>query len=216
MTVATEPPKLFTKQLTSQPYHHGNLREALLSAAFEHLQKTGPDKLSLRAIAREIGVSQTAPYRHFPNKNLLLVAMAVEGFRKLEQRVREISQESDDAYEALLLGARDYIAFAQESPALYRLMFGPALDEWRKPEFMHGAPPSAFGALVEVIEKAISQGSLTDEYPAWFLAKNCWAQIHGHAMMAIDGMLDKGMPDDVEFDVQLSLRLSLEGKRPRT
>ena len=196
-------------------YHHGNLREALLCVAFEHLQKTGPEKLSLRALAREVGVSQTAPYRHFPNKDLLFVAMAVEGFKKLEQRIRETSQSTPDAYDALLTCAEDYIAFAQENPALYRLMFGPALNEWRKPEFMYDAPPAAFAALVEVMEKAISQGSITDEYEAWFLAKNCWAQIHGHAMMAIDGMLDKGMPEGFEFDLKLSLRLTLEGKRPR-
>ncbi|WP_281647122.1 TetR/AcrR family transcriptional regulator [Parendozoicomonas sp. Alg238-R29] len=203
-----------TKSCLGQPYHHGNLRQALLAVAFEHLKKTGPEKLSLRALAREIGVSQTAPYRHFPNKNLLFVAMAVEGFKKLEQRIRETSQAHDDASEALLSGAEHYIAFAQENPALYRLMFGSALNEWRKPEFMHGAPPAAFAALVEVMEKAISQGSITDEYPAWFLAKNCWAQIHGHAMMAIDGMLDKGAPEGMEFDLKLSLRLTLEGKRP--
>ncbi|MTI14872.1 TetR/AcrR family transcriptional regulator [Sansalvadorimonas verongulae] len=206
MTKATGHPKA--------TYHHGNLRQALLLAAFEHLHKTGPEKLSLRALARDVGVSQTAPYRHFPNKDLLFVAMAVEGFRRLEQRVQETSQSNPDAYKALLLCAEDYIAFAQENPALYRLMFGPALNEWRKPEFMHGAPPAALAALVEIMEKAISQGSITDEYEAWFLAKNCWAQIHGHAMMAIDGMLDKGMPEGFEFDLKLSLRLIFEGKRP--
>ena len=198
-----------------QPYHHGNLREALLYKAFEHLDAVGPDKLSLRALARDVGVSQTAPYRHFPNKNLLLLAMAVEGFRRLEKRIREQSARHEDAYEALMAGTEDYLAFAGENPALYRLMFGPALKEWRKPEFMHGAPPAAFEALVEVVEKAITQGSLIDDYPAWFQAKNCWAQIHGHASMLIDGMLEKGTPDGIAFDISASMRLCMEGKRKR-
>ncbi|CAM3711796.1 TetR/AcrR family transcriptional regulator [Parendozoicomonas haliclonae] len=200
---------------THQRYHHGNLRAALLCAAFKQLDNVGPDKISMRAIARDVGVSQTAPYRHFPNKDLLLVALAVEGFKRLEQRIRQRSADHPDAFEALMAGSEDYLDFAREKPELYRLMFGPALAEWRKPEFMHGVPPAAFAALVEVVEKAINQGSLNNSFPAWFMAKSCWAQIHGHAMMMIDDILDKGIPQGASFDIKASLRLCMDGMKAK-
>ncbi len=196
------------------PYHHGNLREALLAAAQQQLKDVGPEKLSLRALAREVGVSQTAPYRHFPNKNLLLVAIAVDGFRQLEAHIRNKAAETDSADEVLQTCAECYIAFAEQNPALYRMMFGSALGEWRKPEFMCGAPPACFSALVEIIERGISQGTVNGEYPAWFLAKSIWAQIHGFAMMSIDGLLDRGIPEGETFDIKKSLRLCFMGKRP--
>ena len=73
-------------------YHHGNLRTALLEKAKEHLIEKGPDKISLRALAREIGVSQTAPYRHFPDKTMLLAALAAEGFKQLFQQSRIVPE----------------------------------------------------------------------------------------------------------------------------
>ena len=195
-------------------YHHGNLRQALLDAAVRQLNKGGTASISLRALAREVGVSQTAPYRHFPNKNLLLVAMAVDGFRQLEQSVKNASDSVNEGDKALIAAAESYVAFAAANPELYRLMFGPALNEWRKPEFMHGVPPAAFASLIAIVEKGMAQGHLTDSYPAWFLAKNCWAQIHGHASLLIDGLLDLGTPEGSTFDLEKSLRLSIEGKRP--
>ena len=81
---------------TSKSYHHGNLREALLDTAIERLREGGADNLSLRALARGIGVSQTAPYRHFEDKSELLAAMATNGYRDLLRALREAGDTAGD------------------------------------------------------------------------------------------------------------------------
>ncbi len=75
---------------TSSNYHHGNLRQELMNRAEQHLLESGSNELSLRALAREIGVSQTAPYRHFRDKNALLAALATEGFQRFFCRLQTL------------------------------------------------------------------------------------------------------------------------------
>src|SRR6478672_7153397 len=96
-------------------YHHGNLRPALLRAATKTLEKEGVGALSLRDLARRAGVSHNAPYRHFPDRESLLAALAADGFEKLGQAMR--GQGGKEMGEA-------YVRFALEHPQLFRLMFG--------------------------------------------------------------------------------------------
>src|SRR6266850_4711197 len=100
---------------TSSAYHHGDLRAALLQTAGKVLEKEGLGELSLRELARRAGVSHNAPYRHFPDRDSLLAALAAEGFALLENEMRG-------------LGARAmgevYIRFALQHPQRFRLMFG--------------------------------------------------------------------------------------------
>lgn len=104
-------------------YHHGNLRQALLAAARRLLEAEGHSNLSLRKCADAVGVSATAPQNHFPNKAALLTALAAEGYAELETYMRtriEGAADRDARRNAALLG---YVAFAQDHPALYELMF---------------------------------------------------------------------------------------------
>src|SRR3990167_5289972 len=105
-------------------YHHGNLREALVAAGLELLESTSADSLSLREIARQAGVSANAVYRHFADKDALLMALATEGFRRLGAAQLVARAESKDAVEVMLNAGRAYIHFARDNPALFRLMFG--------------------------------------------------------------------------------------------
>ena len=84
---------------TTKSYHHGNLRAELLSTAIAQLRETGVDDLSLRALARAVGVSQTAPYRHFADKGELLAAMATQGYRDLLQDLTDAGATADDAFD---------------------------------------------------------------------------------------------------------------------
>jgi AcrR family transcriptional regulator len=112
-----------TKAQDAKPYHHGNLRDALLAAARRLLETEGHSGLSLRKCAVAVGVSATAPQNHFPNKTALLTALAAQGYAELETYMRSGINEAADRdarREAALMG---YVAFAQDHPALYELMF---------------------------------------------------------------------------------------------
>lgn len=111
------------KQKEPTRYHHGNLRQALLSAARRLLEEEGHSNLSLRKCADAVGVSATAPQNHFPNKAALLTALAAQGYAELEAYMRrgiDGATGSDARRNAALLG---YVGFAQDHPGLYELMF---------------------------------------------------------------------------------------------
>ena len=114
---------------SSKSYHHGNLRAELLDTAIAQLQEVGVEDLSLRALARSIGVSQTAPYRHFSDKTELLAAMATRGYRNLLEKLRRAGESAGDCpKEQLAAFALAYVDYAAENPQLFKLMFGPAVQ----------------------------------------------------------------------------------------
>lgn len=108
--------------LESKPYHHGDLRRALLTAAETVLERDGPTALSLRAVAREAGVSPAAPYHHFKDKRELLNAIAREGFSRIRSAMAGAIGEAGAREKGSSMGAA-YVEFAQTNPALYRVMF---------------------------------------------------------------------------------------------
>lgn len=110
------------------PYHHGDLRNALLAAAREILDEAGVSGLSLRAVARRAGVSQTAPYRHFKDKAALIAAIATDGFLVLKDTLEAASDEGQEGEGLHSLG-RAYVNFARKNTGLYRLMFGPEIGQ---------------------------------------------------------------------------------------
>ncbi|MBV8186046.1 MAG: helix-turn-helix transcriptional regulator, partial [Alphaproteobacteria bacterium] len=114
-----------------QSYHHGDLRAALLAAAARLLEKEGAEAVSFRAIAREVGVSQTAPYNHFESKEHLLATVAEDGFRSFVVLQRAAARTRSPRRRLQALG-RAYVAFASAHPQLYRLMFGVGLADWKR------------------------------------------------------------------------------------
>jgi AcrR family transcriptional regulator len=107
-----------------RPYHHGNLREALLEAAEKALETDGAKSISLRELSRELGVSHTSPRRHFADKQALLDALALRGFARFDEALgRAIKQKSQDFQARLTRLARAYVNFALKHPALLALMF---------------------------------------------------------------------------------------------
>src|SRR5262245_29389962 len=108
-------------------YHHGDLRRALILAARRILEHEGLAGLSLRAAAREAGVSQAAPYHHFKDKDALLGAVAAEGFDALAEAMRTRMAACRDPASTLSAAGEGYVAFAVANPALFQLMFGAAM-----------------------------------------------------------------------------------------
>ena len=109
-------------QFEKSSYHHGDLADVMMRLAVSHIAAQGTEKLSLRALAREAGVSQSAPYRHFPTKRCLLAAVATQGFNILHQKMLEaIAEEPSAAARFIAMGVA-YVEFALAHPTHYHLM----------------------------------------------------------------------------------------------
>ena len=171
------------KNGSGRPYHHGDLRPALLAAAGEILSEEGVTKLSLRGAARRAGVSQTAPYRHFRDKAALLAALAAGGFRELAEAMQRLAATSQSPQRLLATG-QAYVAFALEKSALFRLMFGPEIaDKASYPE-LRAASAEAFAVLT----REVSRGRMS-EAQAYDRAVAAWSLVHGLATLLIDGQV---------------------------
>ena len=171
-----------------QGYHHGDLRAALLLAAAQLLEKDGAEALSFRAIAREVGVSQTAPYNHFESKEHLLATVAEEGFRSFTALQRTASSARSPRHRLHALG-RAYVAFACAHPQLYRLMFGVGLPDWKGyPSLVEAAEQSCLPVQQALADIAAAAKPATKPAHAAWIAT--WAMVHGLASLLIDGKLD--------------------------
>src|ERR1700760_3315370 len=118
----------------ARPYHHGDLSRALVDAARRLLEAEGPSALSLRAVAREAGVSPAAPYHHFKDKGELLDAVAGEGWMMLDQALVKAKAQAPDIHHAMTELGVAYVCFACANPALYRVMYDTARDKEALPE----------------------------------------------------------------------------------
>ncbi|MFY1674475.1 TetR/AcrR family transcriptional regulator [Plantactinospora sp. WMMB334] len=147
-----------------RPYHHGQLRSALLAAAERSLRAHGEEQLSLRELAREIGVSHAAPRRHFPDRQALLDALAEAGFERLHTQLRAAYTEAGDGFLARLRATvAAYIRFATEDAALLELMFTskhrPGADR------LVAAADPAFDLMYDLIKQGQAAGELVEGDP---------------------------------------------------
>jgi len=139
--------------MTERPYHHGNLRTALLAQAERTIRERGAQTLSLRELAREVGVSHGAPHRHFPDRQALLDALAQAGFTRLGDELRAAAAGAagggDDFRARLLATAAAYVRFATRDAALLELMFAGKHRE--ESVGLHEAAERASSIMLEVI-----------------------------------------------------------------
>lgn len=129
--MSTAPPK---SQAESRPYHHGDLSRALVDAARKILETDGPAALSLRAVAREAGVSPAAPYHHFKDKAELLEAVAHEGWHELDLALAKARASADGHHGRMSDLGVAYVCFARDNPALYRVMYDRSRDKDALPD----------------------------------------------------------------------------------
>ncbi len=185
-----------------RPYHHGNLRRALLDEALATIRSDGVDALTLREIGARLGVSRTALYRHFADKRALLTAVASEGFRALRQQLVTAWDEGGRRREAFQAMGVAYIRFAVANPSHYRVMFGGFVDtEACEPELAVEAS-GAFQALVDALA-ALQRDGVVRPDDTVLMARFVWSVVHGVAMLGIDGQLRE--PGSVEDLVHYAL-----------
>ena len=172
-------------------YHHGDLRATLLEITARIIAEEGVEKVTMRALSQQAGVSRAAPYRHFPDKATLLCAVAAEGFKKLESQVKKVVEmrSGNDALSCLADMAMAYVDFAVSNPSYYRLMFGREdLLKSPTPE-LRANGQAAFNVFSDVMQEVTrdwQQNNSSISGEAISLANVLWSTVHGLSMLLID------------------------------
>jgi AcrR family transcriptional regulator len=185
-----------------RPYHHGDLRGAIVRAALELLSETQSVEFSLRELARRAGVSHNAPYKHFAEKRELLAAVSTAGFERLTKRMSNELAEHRNARAQLFAMLRAYIRHGVENPALYRLMFGAYLsspDDGR-PAIERATAEKTKALLADVIVKGglgrVIPNTPRNERKIAGAILACWSLVHGLTMLLADGLVGPAKKSD--------------------
>ena len=168
-----------------RPYHHGDLRRALLDATLELAAERGAAGVTLREAARTARVSQTAPYRHFADKQAMLAAAAEEGFRLYDRQLQAALAAAGEDPRAQLLGVGEvYVRFALEQPAYFRLMYGQGSPPKSASPGLQQAARDAFQVFHRTVERCLAttsaEGSVNEAM------SRLWALAHGIASLALE------------------------------
>ena len=165
-----------------RPYHHGNLRQALIDAGLKLIGKKGVRALTLREIGTRVGVSRMAAYRHFSDKADLLAAIREAGFEQFADALEQARSKAGKTFSSRLKAmAVAYVRFAAEHPAHFEVMFG-----WNP----HQPPPRspagarAFGILEQTIREGQETGDVRSG-DSVVLARLVWAEVHGISMLGL-------------------------------
>jgi AcrR family transcriptional regulator len=176
-----------------RPYHHGDLRRALIETALQLVTEEQNWTFSLREVARRAGVSHRAPYNHFPEKLDLLGAVAAVGFDRLHDGLAGATAGIDDPTALLDVICRTYVRLGLENPALYRLMFGPVLSDTGtgdRPAVARAAGDRARAILEDAILRGARAGVFAvapdQRYDVILAAFAAWSAVHGLTMLVID------------------------------
>jgi AcrR family transcriptional regulator len=182
-------------QSQERPYHHGDLRRAIVKAALEILSETQSLDFSLRELARRAGVSHNAPYKHFADKRELLSAVSAAGFEMLTKRMAREMARLSDPREQLFAMLRAYIDHGVENPALYSLMFGGYLGgpDRSRPAIELAEAEKTKALLAGVIiagglGRAIPQTPRNERKIAGAILA-CWSLVHGLTLLLADGLV---------------------------
>ncbi|MFC5728260.1 MULTISPECIES: TetR/AcrR family transcriptional regulator [Nocardioides] len=205
-----------TNSSARRSYHHGDLRNALARAAAGLAASGGPDAVTIRGAAREVGVTPTAAYRHFANQADLLLAaqdLAITGMAAaMAGHLSQVPSEGDPvdlAVARLLSTGRGYIQFAVEEPGIFRTCFTGYLDrpEGSDPDLPGRAP---YALLGEMLDQLVEVGYLAPEDRPGAEA-GPWAAVHGLAMLLIDGPLRGITRAEQEAAVDRTLAMTVRG-----
>lgn len=186
----------FESEAPKKAYHHGDLRAALVEAGLKLLETRTADDLSLREVARAVGVSATAVYRHFPDKGALMTALAGEGLARLATAQHAASDAAGGGVAGFSATGAAYVRFALANPALFRLIFAnpqaiPAYPDHHDDDAM---------TFLRTNAALVAEGKGGD---AQVIALQAWALVHGLAMLMLDGQVPV---DDALIDRVIDVR----------
>jgi AcrR family transcriptional regulator len=200
------------------PYHHGALRDALLEAAERVLERDGLSGLTLRAVAREAGVSHAAPTHHFRDLTGLVSELAAIGFRQFNAAMAAASAAGTSPVEKAMAPAKAYVGYAQAHPGMYGLMFRAERLDMTRPS-LHEAASASFAGLAGAIgasrHEQISEQALSLEQAA--AIARAWSLVHGFTMLLLDGRLTdilRRLPKGTDAETLLDAMLKSTVGRP--
>jgi AcrR family transcriptional regulator len=171
-------------------YHHGDLRAALIDTGMRLIEFSEADQLSLRQVAREVGVSAAAVYRHFPDKDAFLAALAEEGLNRLGAAQRQAAADVGYGSEGFNASGRTYVRFALKHPALFKMIMShtPQVDHF-------AANADSVSSPMRWLRSSVAALAPEEATPEQLrsAALRAWSKVHGLAMLMLDGQIE---PDD--------------------
>jgi len=202
--------------MAKKKYHHGDLKNALIEAGIEILAKDGLGALSLREVARHAGVSHTAPYAHYADKQALIAAIATAGYEKLYARLAAVAQQDQASPAQQLVEAGwAYLEFAFEEPDHFKITFSDVVEKEKDyPAFVEISQKS-FKLVVMIIE-ACQQTGVLPAGPSDLIAVSVWSLLHGLASLILEEQISHTILDRFTFQEVLvtSLNLMTENNPP--
>ena len=181
--------------MPSKKYHHGDLKNALIKAGVEILSKEGMEGLSLRKVAQRAGVSHSAPYSHFPDKQSLIAAISTEGFNQLYSELdAAILAYPRNPKKQLQQGIQTYVQFALNNTDTFKIMFSGALEKEKEYPSFVAVSSKTFQRVVDVVRVCQEAGILNSE-PSEMMAVAVWGQVHGIISLALEGQISHTILD---------------------
>ena len=179
--------------MPSKKYHHGDLKNALIKAGVEILAEEGVGGLSLRKVAQRAGVSHSAPYAHFPDKQSLIAAISTEGFNQLYTELGAVvSTHPKNPKKQLIEGSKAYVSFAEENTDTFKIMFSGVLEKEKDyPSFVE-ISSKTFRLVVDVV-RACQDAGILPMAPAGLMAVSVWGQVHGIVSLALEGQISRSV-----------------------
>jgi AcrR family transcriptional regulator len=194
--------------MTNSKYHHGDLKNALILAGVEILANEGIAALSLRKVARRAGVSHSAPYAHFPDKQALIAAISTEGFRRLYDQLKSAIQPyKTDPQQQIIACARSYRDFATNERDIFKIMFSGILEQEKEyPDFVE-VSQATFNLLVEIVS-ACQAANILRPAPADLMVVSIWGQVHGIVSLVLEKQISHTVLDQHNLDEILLFALN--------
>ncbi len=190
----------------SNSYHHGDLKNALIQAGIEILSREGIEALSLRKVAKRAGVSHSAPYAHFADKQALVAAIAAEGYKKLYEALFAAQNPQDDPLARLMATAHAYLQFALDEPDHFKITFSGSVEtEQNYPEYVEQSK-QCFGLVVTVVKACQSIG-LFAANDTQLVAVSIWSCIHGFVQLLLANQLPGALTSQIPIHALLDAHL---------
>ena len=175
--------------MNEKTYHHGDLKNALIQAGIELLAREGVYALSLRKVAARAGVSHTAPYSHFADKQGLIAAISTAGYRKIQERVQAVyTENSQDALRLLVYTAWAYVQFAIQEPDHFKITFSGVVEKENSYPALVDAAQGGYNLFTRVVSICQAEGILRPGSPE-LMAIGLWGSIHGLVTLVLEGQV---------------------------
>jgi len=209
------PPTMASSRRTppARGYHHGDLKNALRDTACALIAEHGVEAVSLREISQAAGVSHTAAYRHYADKQALLAAIAEEGFRQLADiNRRTIAETPGGPVPQLMACGRAYVRFGVQHPHVLQLMFGQAIPDWSTHPSLQQASEDLARTLADVVAAGQTAGAMQPA-PLGEMTLTAWSLVHGLALLLAGRRIPAPVIDDafVEHMAEQCVALLMRG-----